>query len=172
MLSREENELLCRVGAETPMGKLMRRYWMPALLSSELPAGGDPKRVRLLGENLVAFRDSDGHRRPPRRELPAPRCVAGAGARRRRAACAASTTAGSIGADGRVLEAPPEPDEHGFKDKVRAPAYPVRESGGMIWAYLGPPGLEPPLPNFRVLHGAARERSHHEGQGRTAIGRR
>jgi hypothetical protein len=60
MLTREENELLCRVGADTPTGKLMRRYWIPALMSDELPAGGDPKRVELLGERLVAFRTAAG----------------------------------------------------------------------------------------------------------------
>src|SRR5206468_10353754 len=61
MLSREDNELLCRVGPGTPMGDLMRQYWVPAALSSELPArDGAPLRVRLLGENLVAFRASSG----------------------------------------------------------------------------------------------------------------
>jgi phthalate 4,5-dioxygenase len=61
MLSREENELLTRVGAGTPMGELMRRYWIPALLSEEIPAPDcSPVRVRLLGEDLVAFRDSRG----------------------------------------------------------------------------------------------------------------
>jgi len=60
MLTREENELLCRVGPDAPMGKMLRRYWIPALLSRDLEAGGDPKRVRLLGEDLVAFRGDDG----------------------------------------------------------------------------------------------------------------
>ena len=59
MLSKEENELLCRVGAGTPMGELMRQYWIPALLSSELPEpDSNPVRLRLLGEDLIAFRDS------------------------------------------------------------------------------------------------------------------
>jgi len=61
MLSREDNELLCRVGRGTPMGELMRQYWMPAALSSELPdRDGAPLRVRLLGEDLIAFRTSSG----------------------------------------------------------------------------------------------------------------
>ena len=61
MLSREDNELLCRVGRGTPMGELMRQYWMPAALSSELPErDGAPLRVRLLGEDLIAFRVSSG----------------------------------------------------------------------------------------------------------------
>jgi phenylpropionate dioxygenase-like ring-hydroxylating dioxygenase large terminal subunit len=61
MLSREENELLTHVGPGTPMGDLMRQYWIPALFTRELPASdGDPMRVRLLGEDLIAFRDSHG----------------------------------------------------------------------------------------------------------------
>lgn len=61
MLSSEDNELLCRVGRGTPMGELLRHYWMPCLPSTELPApDGPPKKVRLLGENLVAFRDTRG----------------------------------------------------------------------------------------------------------------
>jgi phthalate 4,5-dioxygenase len=60
MLSREDNELLVRVGPDTPMGKLMRLYWIPFLLARDVPADGLPYRVRLLGEELVAFRDSNG----------------------------------------------------------------------------------------------------------------
>ena len=61
MLSKEDNELLCRVGPGTPTGDLLRQYWIPAVLSEELPEpDGRPVRVRLLGEDLVAFRDSDG----------------------------------------------------------------------------------------------------------------
>src|SRR2546428_13100921 len=60
MLSREENELLTRVGPGTAMGQLMRQYWMPVLLSAELEPGGRVKRVRLLGEDLVALRARDG----------------------------------------------------------------------------------------------------------------
>ena len=61
MLSKDDNELLCRVGRGTPMGELLRQYWMPGLPSSELPSpDGPPKKVRLLGEDLVAFRDTGG----------------------------------------------------------------------------------------------------------------
>jgi phthalate 4,5-dioxygenase len=61
MLTREENELITRVGPEAPMGQVLRRYWMPALLATDLPAADcAPVRVRLLGEDLVAFRDTDG----------------------------------------------------------------------------------------------------------------
>jgi len=60
MTSQMENELLTRVGPGTPMGALMRQYWLPACLSSELEADGDPLRLMLLGERLIAFRDSAG----------------------------------------------------------------------------------------------------------------
>src|SRR5262249_42938721 len=97
MLTREENELLTRVGPGTPMGELMRRYWFPSLLSEELPEpGGDPKRGRLLGEGLGAYRAGDGRGgtarggRPPRGACPAHR----PGRARRTAVCDACTTAG------------------------------------------------------------------------------
>ena len=77
MLSTEDNELLCRVGPGTPMGTLMRQYWIPGALSSELPeSDGAPMRVRLLGEDLIAFRDSSGAGRRDPEQLPAPRRLA------------------------------------------------------------------------------------------------
>ena len=60
MLSKEDNEFLCRVGPGTPMGNLLRQYWMPFIKSEDLQADGDPKRVKLLGEDLFAFRDTNG----------------------------------------------------------------------------------------------------------------
>jgi phthalate 4,5-dioxygenase oxygenase subunit len=147
MLSREENELLCRVGADTPMGKTLRRYWMPALLSSELTPGGDPRRVGLLGENLVAFRDANGTVGLVDEACPH-RGASLALARVEECGLRCLYHGWLIGPDGTVLETPPEPAELGFKDKVRALSYPVRERGGMIWAYLGPAGTEPPLPNL------------------------
>lgn len=147
MLTREENELLCRVGPDAPMGKMFRRYWIPAALTSELRAGGAPRRARLLGEDFVAFRDSAGvvgvldelcpHRGASlvlaRNEECGLRCI---------------YHGWKIAVDGRVLESPAEPDEHGFKDRVRARAHPVYEAGGIVWTYLGPPGTEPPKMTF------------------------
>lgn len=147
MLTKAENELLCRVGAETPMGKLMRRYWIPALMSDELEPGGDPKRVRLLGENLVAFRDETGavglldEQCPHRGASLALARAEGCGLR-------CLYHGWLIAADGRVLETPPEPEELNFKEKIRALRYPARESGGIVWAYMGPAGAEPPLSEF------------------------
>jgi phenylpropionate dioxygenase-like ring-hydroxylating dioxygenase large terminal subunit len=151
MLSREDNELLCRIGPGTPMGALMRQYWVPAALSSELPdLGGAPLRVRLLGENLIAFRTSSGavgliqnqcpHRGASlfygRNEGEGLRCV---------------YHGWKLNAAGRCVDMPAEPAESNFKDKVRAVAYPCLERGGLVWAYLGPRPTPPPLPALEPL---------------------
>jgi phthalate 4,5-dioxygenase len=147
MLTREENELLCRIGPLRPMGKMMRRYWIPALMSEELVPGGDPKRVRLLGEDLVAFRAADGtpglldENCPHRGSSLALARAEGCGLR-------CLYHGWLIAPDGTVLETPPEPEDLNFKQKVRALSYSVRESGGIVWAYMGPAGLEPPLTEF------------------------
>jgi phthalate 4,5-dioxygenase oxygenase subunit len=147
MLSREENELLCRVGAETPMGRMLRRYWIPAVQSADIVAGGAPRRIRLLGENLVAFRDSKG--RPGVLDENCPhRGASLALARNEDCGLRCLYHGWKMDVDGRVLEAPPEPDELGFKDRVRAAAYPTYESGGFVWTYMGPPGHEPQQVHF------------------------
>src|ERR1044072_8079314 len=150
MLSKEDNELMCRVGPETGMGQVMRRCWMPALLSSELPeAGGDPVHVELLNESFVAFRDGEG----TVGLLDEHCCHRGA-----------SLTVGRVeqcgvrwiyhgwlfSADGRVLEPPNVPDRR-FKDRLRAKSYPVQEAGGILWAYLGDPAEMPPLPEYEFM---------------------
>ena len=138
MLSREDNELITRVGPGTPMGNLMREYWMPAMLSSELPAPDcDPVRVLLLGEQLIAFRDTNGkvgliqnncpHRGASlffgRNEEAGLRCV---------------YHGWKFDVDGNCVDMPNEPAESDFKTKVKAVAYPTQERGGIVWAYLGP----------------------------------
>jgi phthalate 4,5-dioxygenase len=147
MLTREENQLLTRVGAETSMGKMMRRYWIPALMSSELAPGCDPKRVRLLGENLVAFRDRSGKVGLVDENCPH-RGASLALARVEDCGLRCLYHGWVTAADGRVLETPPEPEEHHFKERVRAIAYPTRESGGIVWTYMGPPVFEPPPSAF------------------------
>lgn len=147
MLTHAENELMCRVGPGTGMGAALRRYWLPALSSSELPEpGGDPVRVELLGESFVAFRDAEG-----RVGLLDEACchrgaslllgrVEGCGIR-----CIYHGWKYAV--DGKVLETPNVPDGK-FKDRIRARAYPVREAGGLIWAYLGPADLQPRFPEW------------------------
>jgi phenylpropionate dioxygenase-like ring-hydroxylating dioxygenase large terminal subunit len=148
MLSREENELLTRIGADTPTGSTLRRYWIPALLARELP-GPDcpPVRVRLLGEDLVAFRDSAGrlglldescpHRRASlffgRNEECGLRCV---------------YHGWKFDVTGQCLDMLNEPDEASFAHKIRTTAYPTVELGGVVWAYMGPAELLPPPPRF------------------------
>ena len=138
MLSREDNELLCRIGPGTPMGDLMRQYWVPAALSNELGArDGAPLRVRLLGEDLIAFRASSGtvglvrsscpHRGASlfygRNEEEGLRCV---------------YHGWKFDVAGRCVDMPSEPAESNFRGKVRAVAYPCVERAGLVWAYLGP----------------------------------
>jgi phthalate 4,5-dioxygenase oxygenase subunit len=147
MLTREENELLCRVGPEAPMGKMMRRYWIPALMSSDLEAGGDPKRVRLLGEDLVAFRDDRG-RVGLLDELCPHRRASLALGRNENGALECLYHGWRIDCTGRILDTPVEPEDSTFKDRIRATAYSVYEAGGVVWAYMGPAGQEPPPVDF------------------------
>jgi phthalate 4,5-dioxygenase oxygenase subunit len=148
MLSATDNELLTHIGPGTPMGDLMRQYWMPAIQSAELPdRDGDPVRVRLLGENLIMFRDTSGrigllanscpHRGASlfygRNEDDGLRCV---------------YHGWKFDVTGRCVDMPSEPDESNFKDKVRQRAYPCVERAGMIWVYMGPRDTPPPLPAF------------------------
>ena len=148
MLSREDNELLTRVGPDTAMGATLRRYWLPALLARELPEpDGAPVRVRLLGEDLVAFRDTRGriglldeycpHRRASlffgRNEECGLRCV---------------YHGWKYDVDGRCVDMMNEPADLQFKDKIAITSYPTLETGGVIWAYLGPPERKPAPPSF------------------------
>lgn len=150
MLSLEDNALLCQVGPKTPMGEVFRRFWNPVLLASDLPPN-EPKvvRVRILGESLVAFRDGAGrlglieewcqHRRVSlalgRIEPDGIRCL---------------YHGWKVGVDGCILETPNTKDER-LKSHLRTPAYPLREAGGMLWAYMGPPAKEPPFPRWQFM---------------------
>jgi len=155
MLTAEENDLLTRVGPETPMGRVLRRYWWPVGFSEELTT--KPKHVRLLGEDLVLFRLPAGEV-----GLLALRC----------AHRAASLQYGRVEADGirccyhgwlwarngRCLDQPAEADGSTFKDRVQQTAYVASELGGLVFAYLGP-APAPSLPKYDVLV--------HEGGRRT-----
>jgi phthalate 4,5-dioxygenase oxygenase subunit len=147
MLSHEDNELLVRTGPSTPMGTLFRLYWIPFMLSKDLVADGQPKRVMLLGEDLVAFRDTENrvglvanacaHRGAPmmfaRNEDCGLRCV---------------YHGWKYDVTGAVVDVPAEPPKSRIKDKVKITAYPCRERNGVIWTYMGPEKeAPPPLPN-------------------------
>ena len=150
MLTQENNELLCRVGPKTPMGRAIRRYWIPVLQSSDLPAPDcDPFPLEICGDKFVAFRNTDGvvgildehccHRGS---SLVIGRCE-GNGIR-------CLFHGWKFAVDGTIVETPNVPDPS-FKTRIRAKAYPTREKGGLIWAYFGPAELEPEFPHHPWL---------------------
>ena len=138
MLSREDNELVARTGPGTPMGNLLRRYWLPAVLSEEVPTPECPPiRLKLLGETLVAYRDTSGrvgildahcpHRGANlfwgRNERDGLRCV---------------YHGWKFDVTGACVDMPSEPAASNFRDKIRTTAYPTQERAGIVWAYMGP----------------------------------
>jgi len=158
MLSREDNDLLTRVGPATPMGNLLRRYWMPALLSEDLP-GPDcpPKRVKLLDEELVAFRDTDG-RLGLLDEYCPHRLTSLFLARNEECGLRCVYHGWKFDVEGNCVDMPNEPAESRFKEKVRTQSYPTEEYGGIIWAYMGPPEKKPELPGHEFLRAPATHR--------------
>ena len=148
MLNREDNQLLTRTGPETPMGKLMRRYWLPVLLSEELPEpDGEPLQVRLLGETFVAFRDTNGRVGVLDENCPH-RGASLAYARNEECGLRCIYHGWKVDAAGRVVDMPTEPPTSTFRDRLRHPAYPVVEAGDVIWTYLGPSEIQPDFPNW------------------------
>lgn len=148
MLTREENELMCRVEGDAPMGQVVRRHWIPACLSEEvLEPDGKPVKVRLLGEDLVAFRDTDGavglleelcpHRRASlvfaRNEEHGLRCL---------------YHGWKMDIAGNVVDMSSEPAGSELKQKIKQKAYPTVEWAGVVWTYMGPeesrPEFQPP----------------------------
>ncbi|HEX3244022.1 MAG TPA: Rieske 2Fe-2S domain-containing protein [Chloroflexota bacterium] len=151
MLSKEQNETITRVSPGTPMGEALRRYWMPALLESELPDPDcPPVRVRLLGEDLVAFKDTAGtiglvaencpHRGASlffgRNEEEGLRCV---------------YHGWKFNAAGTCVDMPNEPPESNFKHKVKVTAYPTVVRAGIVYTYMGPVEKQPPPPNLEWM---------------------
>jgi phenylpropionate dioxygenase-like ring-hydroxylating dioxygenase large terminal subunit len=153
MLSHKDNEYMSRIGAGTAMGTYVRRFWTPLMLSSDLAEpGGTPQEVRLFGENLVAFRDSEGrvgvlqalcpHRQAPlayaRNEDPQAglRCI---------------YHGWKFDVEGTCLDMPNEAPESVFKERVRADAYPTSEAAGVIWVYLGPKDMQPEVPDMEWM---------------------
>jgi len=148
MLSKEDNELLTQINLGTPMGNLIRRYWVPALLSEEISQPDcPPVRVRLLGEELVAFRDSQG-----RIGLLGERCAHRGTSlfygRNEECGLRCIYHGWKYDVDGHVLDTPAEPGDSDFGKKLRHTAYPTHEAGGVIYAYLGPRDKIPLFPNY------------------------
>ena len=149
MLSAQDNELLTRTGPGTPMGDLLRRYWIPVVQSTEVTPGGRVKRVQLLGERLIVHRTPSGrvgviaefcpHRGASlyfgRNEEGGMRCV---------------YHGWKFALDGQCVEMPSEPPESSFAAKVCHTAYPAAERGGVIWTWMGP-GTAPALPDLEWM---------------------
>jgi phthalate 4,5-dioxygenase len=148
MLSREDNDILTQTDRGTPMGEVFRRYWIPVLLSEEVPLPDcPPVRFRVLGEDLLAIRDSDGrvgvmdphcpHRGAPlffgRNEESGIRCL---------------YHGWKFDVDGACTDMPNVPNGDIMKNRMRIIAYPTVEQAGMVWAYMGPEERKPPLPAF------------------------
>jgi phthalate 4,5-dioxygenase len=144
MLSAAENKLITETDKGTPMGELFRRFWLPVALPGEVPEPDSPPiRLKVLGEYLVLFRDTNGntglveafcpHRRAPlfygRNEQCGLRCV---------------YHGWKFDVNGNCVDLPSEPADSDFKSKVHLDAYPTREWGGVIWAYMGPADKMPP----------------------------
>jgi phthalate 4,5-dioxygenase len=151
MLPKEINQLITQTDQGTTMGGLIRRYWIPALLSREIPEPDcPPVQVRIMGEDLVAFRDTQGriglleehclHRGTSlfygRNEECGLRCI---------------YHGWKYDVDGNVLDTPAEPAGSNFKSKLKHVAYPCVEAGGMIWTYMGPPDKQPPFPHYNWM---------------------
>jgi phthalate 4,5-dioxygenase oxygenase subunit len=153
MLTREENELLTRTGPTTPMGQLMRRYWLPAMLSEELEADGEPKQIRLLGERFVAFRDTDGRVGFMDEHCPH-RGASLAYGRNEECGLRCIYHGWKVDVRGSIVDTPSEPEDSTFKDRIRHRAYGVEEAGGLIWVYLGPPELQSAFPRWQWLQGS------------------
>ena len=148
MLTAEENDLLCRVEGDAPMGQIMRRHWIPACLSEEVAeADGAPVKIRLLGEDLVVFRDSEGRLGVLDEYCPHRRASLAFG-RNEECGLRCLYHGWKMDVEGNVLEMASEPPESGFAQKVKMKAYPAREAGGFVWTYMGPretmPEFEPP----------------------------
>jgi phenylpropionate dioxygenase-like ring-hydroxylating dioxygenase large terminal subunit len=145
MLSQQETDLLCQVGPGTPMGEVFRRFWIPVVLSEEVPdPDSDPIAIRILGEDLLAFRATSGkvgltsaycaHRHAHlfwgRNEQEGIRCT---------------YHGWKYDPSGQCVDMPNEPGDLSFKDKIKLRAYPTQEAGGCIWAYMGPPEKQPEM---------------------------
>src|SRR5271170_6679225 len=150
MFSHADTALLTQVGPGTSMGELVRRYWIPALLLSDVAKpNGDPVRLRLVGENFIAWRDADGRLGFMDEYCP-----------HRGASLALGRSEGDglrclyhgwkIATDGTILETP-NCKLPNFRERIKAHVYPHREAGGLLWVYLGPKEKEPPFPHYKFF---------------------
>lgn len=150
MLTAADNELLCRVEPGTPMNATFKRYWLPAALSSDFPqANSDPRRIKMLCEDYVLFRDGNGDMACLRDRC----CHRGASltlGRTEDCGIRCIFHGWLFDKHGKILDLPNSKDDR-FKERYRQPAFPAFEAGGMVWVYLGPPEVQPPVPDYHWL---------------------
>jgi hypothetical protein len=148
MLKKEQNDLVTQTGPGTPMGELFRRYWLPALLAEELPEPDcPPVRLQLLSEKMIAFRDTQG-RLGAIDEFCAHRGVSLWFGRNEENGLRCPYHGWKYDVSGQCVEVPSEPAESGYCNRIKLKNYPLVERGGVIWIYMGPPELQPPLPEW------------------------
>lgn len=147
MLSHRDNDLMCRTGADTPMGKVFRTIWLPVMLSSEAPeADGAPMAVELCGEKIVVFRDSNGEL-GALDEFCAHRSASLVLGRVEQCGIRCIYHGWKFGVDGTVQETPNVPDPN-FGKRLKARAYAIHDAGGLIWIYLGDREKAPAFPDW------------------------
>ena len=150
MASTRDNEILTKVGPGTPVGELMRQYWIPAASSSEFVTDGDPVRLLLLGEHLIGFRDTNGkvgvmdHRCPHR-------CASLFFGRNEEGGIRCVYHGWKFDADGNCVDMANVPPHQDFKHKVHAKAYRTAERAGLVWVFMGDQSKVPDLPDFEAL---------------------
>jgi phthalate 4,5-dioxygenase oxygenase subunit len=146
MLTAADNDLMCRIEGDAPMGALMRQHWLPACMSEEVATpDGAPVRIALLGEALVAFRDTDGRLGVVDEHCPHRRASLALG-RNEESGLRCLYHGWKIDVEGNVVEMPSEPRESCLAQKVRHKSYPCREAGGFVWVWMGDPANMPELP--------------------------
>ncbi len=145
----DDYNLITQAGAGTPMGELMRQYWIPAALSSELKADGTPVRIMLLNEKLIAFRDTEGrvgimdHRCPHR-------CASLFFGRNEEDGLRCVYHGWKFDVDGNCLDMLNIPERQHFKDRVHTKAYLTKERNGVVWVYMGDRARHRDLPHFEA----------------------
>src|SRR5690606_30460689 len=149
MASNKDLELLAHVGPGTPMGEMLRTYWLPAAKSAEFKADGDPVRLKLLGEQLIGFRDTNGkvgvmdHRCPHR-------CASLFFGRNEEGGIRCVYHGWKFDADGNCTDMANVPAHQDFKHKVHAKAYKTTERNGLVWVYMGDQAKVPDLPQIEA----------------------
>jgi phthalate 4,5-dioxygenase len=148
MLRTEQNKFITETGPGTPMGALLRRYWVPVMHAEELPENEcPPVRVKIMSERLLAWRDTQG-RYALTDEFCAHRGISLWFGRNEENGLRCPYHGWKYDHTGQCIDVPSEPAESGFCNKIKLKSYPLIERGGILWAYMGPPELQPPFPEF------------------------